>query len=1557
MANDKKVLGPLTSFTGVSKELKSIDSNISKLSKTSDKHNQLLKSILDFLKLRVDKGTKKEDLISSSDFDPIISAFDEVVDLSKKGFKSTTKVVEKSSKKSADDLKVITEASKKEKIEQAKFEENQRRRKSKFDEDERHKKSVHDKRERDKEIKAKKFRDQEAQIIENSKPKKKEKVQSIKVKDTVKDAAVARKNAVIDERIAKERRSVSKERGKEIVQGAIDRTKGRIKEKKDNTAASIKAVQDEIKESIQRKKDAAKAVANATAQVAKDSASVALYLKSLASPKPKSKPAAPTTSASEAKSTGKPIEKAPSEKSEDAKKSELKEKEREQRRADNELRKERDAKRIESFNQRSEQAKSKAAENQKRQATHAATHENERNVQHLAIKAGVWFPHSTRSKENQSNSDDSGSNWDFDRDKKNKAKTKRERAKERLERMKKAKAARGGSRFGRVGQLFSRGTAAASEVASDIGSVARGASVASEVGTGGRILSAGKSVLGTVGRAGGGLLAGAGLALAAGDIYSNFSKSSDSNLAEDERHKAKNAAVGGTAGAAIGGVLGLIGGPMGAMIGASLGETVGSTVGEYSDEIGKTLKSASDYVESGVMKSITPLSNFATSAEHSIADAANYVEKGVENNVIGPLTTVVKGVPEFINSAANTLEKGISDYGPGIAHAMEYAVLGPLALMNADNLSSLKDTFEKDIVPGIESVFGPLSDFRKIFDGFEDTIKNWGSNLWQGAKNVGGGIANAAQQAGEGASNLAHKAWSGVKSALGISPEAVKAANSAQEKYGVPAAITLGQYGLESGGGKHMPAGSNNPFGIKANKDQIASGQYVEAMTTEHVNGQDVRVPQKFAKYNSLDESFEAHAKLLANGKAYGKARGANSIEDYAKALTGTYATDPNYDNKLLSVISRQQIAQTQLASSLGDSATTLDSAQTDWSKTSSIAPKGGPTVEAAAKLPPMVAAQKVAYAPVTVASTTANQLQRSTEDYNSFPNVPNANSLGIIPAVYNGPAVSAQKTSFSDIQETSLPENSVASPLAQTTLPVQVEIAEGTPFTSQQPNVSASPASVSTSAMGNISSLSITAQSVSVNGQNVTNQSQGQGNTSYTDASGNPVSQYNPSYSSGVPSIVGYAGAPLVQNRPANYSSGPSFGSMLGGLGLGSIGTLFNPSSGGILNSGSGSLVGALNSAYMAPSRIGNSIINLPQNLGEMIGGSGGANVLGNIGQIGPLKSTLGNLGSTVSNFGSKLNSGPNAPLIRAGIGGAGLLFGGLSSLFSSDNASSNNQSPYGTVINSGGQAQNGGYSNQYGTVINSGGNPNVSAQPSSGFSLFSPSTWFGGNGSNATNYMPTSGYGGFGSQASLGGYGGSGSGSIIGTANAAMLAPGRIMSGVTNLEHNMSSAVSGGGGSNMLGNIGQIGGISNALNGVAPIVGTVGGLGTALGSMFGLGNSNSGIGSSYSTINRNPTSDYVNSQSFSASPQSTTGGRITEAMPSAMSVERASYTPISNEPPEIIMPEMPQQAQPQAQPQAQAPSRSGGGGHPGSVRPNIDDIPININDSGLMLLNIGYL
>lgn len=118
-----------------------------------------------------------------------------------------------------------------------------------------------------------------------------------------------------------------------------------------------------------------------------------------------------------------------------------------------------------------------------------------------------------------------------------------------------------------------------------------------------------------------------------------------------------------------------------------------------------------------------------------------------------------------------------------------------------------------------------------------------------------------------------------------------------EEKYGIPASITLAQGILESGAGKSMlTVHANNHFGIKAGSSW-RGGIYLAWDDEIHKS--------KFRKYSSAKESFDDHAKVL-KGNRYSSLF-AKSIYDYRAWAYGLqragYATASNYAKALIGYI------------------------------------------------------------------------------------------------------------------------------------------------------------------------------------------------------------------------------------------------------------------------------------------------------------------------------------------------------------------------------------------------------------------------------------------------------------------------------------------------------------------------------------------------------------------------------------------------------------------------------------------------------------------------------
>ena len=143
-----------------------------------------------------------------------------------------------------------------------------------------------------------------------------------------------------------------------------------------------------------------------------------------------------------------------------------------------------------------------------------------------------------------------------------------------------------------------------------------------------------------------------------------------------------------------------------------------------------------------------------------------------------------------------------------------------------------------------------------------------------------------------------------------IPPEVIEAARTSGRRWGVPAAITLAQWIVESAWGSAMPPNSNNPFGIKAFGDQPA----VESGTWEVVDGKSVTIQARFRRFASLADAFEAHGKLLSTAAPYKPAMEVARDPDlFADALTGVYATDPQYGTTLKWVMENYKLKQYDL--------------------------------------------------------------------------------------------------------------------------------------------------------------------------------------------------------------------------------------------------------------------------------------------------------------------------------------------------------------------------------------------------------------------------------------------------------------------------------------------------------------------------------------------------------------------------------------------------------------------------------------------------------------------
>lgn len=135
-----------------------------------------------------------------------------------------------------------------------------------------------------------------------------------------------------------------------------------------------------------------------------------------------------------------------------------------------------------------------------------------------------------------------------------------------------------------------------------------------------------------------------------------------------------------------------------------------------------------------------------------------------------------------------------------------------------------------------------------------------------------------------------------------------QAAEAAEASTGIPSEHILGQAALESGWGKREPrmpdgSSSHNLFGIKAGSSW--KGPVAEVTTTEYIGGVARKVTAKFRAYESYEEAFKDHARLLTQSPRYSQTVAqADTAQGFAKGLQKAgYATDPAYADKLTKVI------------------------------------------------------------------------------------------------------------------------------------------------------------------------------------------------------------------------------------------------------------------------------------------------------------------------------------------------------------------------------------------------------------------------------------------------------------------------------------------------------------------------------------------------------------------------------------------------------------------------------------------------------------------------------
>ncbi|MFT8425643.1 MAG: LysM peptidoglycan-binding domain-containing protein [Liquorilactobacillus sp.] len=137
------------------------------------------------------------------------------------------------------------------------------------------------------------------------------------------------------------------------------------------------------------------------------------------------------------------------------------------------------------------------------------------------------------------------------------------------------------------------------------------------------------------------------------------------------------------------------------------------------------------------------------------------------------------------------------------------------------------------------------------------------------------------------------------------------AAQQVAQQYNLYASLMIAQAATESAWGtSSLSTRAHNLFGIKYS----GSGSYITMNTSEYYSGTYHTVSAKFQSYSSYSDSLVAYAKLISNNFSNSTKANAASVSiaasNLAKGKYGTYATDPTYATKLLSIISQYNLTK-----------------------------------------------------------------------------------------------------------------------------------------------------------------------------------------------------------------------------------------------------------------------------------------------------------------------------------------------------------------------------------------------------------------------------------------------------------------------------------------------------------------------------------------------------------------------------------------------------------------------------------------------------------------------
>jgi flagellum-specific peptidoglycan hydrolase FlgJ len=226
---------------------------------------------------------------------------------------------------------------------------------------------------------------------------------------------------------------------------------------------------------------------------------------------------------------------------------------------------------------------------------------------------------------------------------------------------------------------------------------------------------------------------------------------------------------------------------------------------------------------------------------------------------------------------------------------------------------------------------------------------------------------------------------------------------AAQQRFGVPASVTIAQAIDESGWGtSQLAAVDNNLFGIKG----TGPAGSITLPTQEFENGQWVTIYAQFRVYHNVSESISDHAELLATSGYYQRAMADRAVPDaFANDLTGVYATDPDYGSNLIAIMRLYNLYRFDAPPAQAQQAPTASSAPTagaTQAQPSGQSPSGHPA-DSQPSIPGVVPAPSPAPAATRPAATAP-----ATRTAPATPTAPGARAA---PTTHTAPAAAASGT------------------------------------------------------------------------------------------------------------------------------------------------------------------------------------------------------------------------------------------------------------------------------------------------------------------------------------------------------------------------------------------------------------------------------------------------------------------------------------------------------------------------------------------------------------------